>query len=148
MRAQRWHATHPSRGKPRLLCLASDQATRHPHPLRPCSYKWDTLPSELRPERGLLGLRAGLNAFANLRPTIVPAQVSAAAPSEGGQDGGMGAGDISVAPQAGQGLQHCRPLPLLRRCSATAPAAMRPTRFISMQLRCLARLPCNSIAVH
>ena len=36
-------------------------------------YKWDTLPAALRPERGLLGLRAGLQAFANLRPaTILP----------------------------------------------------------------------------
>jgi hypothetical protein len=43
----------------------------HPHH----SYKWDTLPAEQRPERGLLGLRAGLNAFANLRPAIVPKQV-------------------------------------------------------------------------
>ncbi len=38
-------------------------------------YKWDTLPAQQRPERGLLGLRAGLNAFANLRPAIVPRQV-------------------------------------------------------------------------
>jgi isocitrate/isopropylmalate dehydrogenase len=38
-------------------------------------YKWDTLPAAQRPERGLLGLRAGLNAFANLRPAIVPPQV-------------------------------------------------------------------------
>ena len=30
--------------------------------------KWDNLPSEKRPEKGLLGLRKGLNAFANLRP--------------------------------------------------------------------------------
>lgn len=36
-------------------------------------YKWDALPAALRPERGLLGLRAGLGAFANLRPaTILP----------------------------------------------------------------------------
>lgn len=38
-------------------------------------YKWDTLPAEQRPERGLLGIRAGLNTFANLRPAIVPRQV-------------------------------------------------------------------------
>jgi len=44
-----------------------------------CSYKWDDLPAEQRPERGLLGLRAGLNAFANLRPAIVPPQVPPAA---------------------------------------------------------------------
>lgn len=42
-----------------------------------CSYKWDTLPAAQRPERGLLAIRAGLNAFANLRPAIVPRQVRA-----------------------------------------------------------------------
>lgn len=31
--------------------------------------KWDTLPQEQRPERGLLGLRKELDLFANLRPT-------------------------------------------------------------------------------
>ncbi len=31
-------------------------------------YKWDSLPSHSRPEAGLLGLRAGLGLFANLRP--------------------------------------------------------------------------------
>lgn len=43
-----------------------------------CSYKWDSLPSAQRPERGLLAIRAGLNAFANLRPAIVPKQVGTA----------------------------------------------------------------------
>lgn len=33
--------------------------------------KYDNLPREKRPESGLLGLRAGLEAFANLRPVIV-----------------------------------------------------------------------------
>ena len=33
--------------------------------------KYDNLPREKRPETGLLELRAGLNAFANLRPAIV-----------------------------------------------------------------------------
>ncbi|MFZ9737789.1 MAG: 3-isopropylmalate dehydrogenase [Prochlorotrichaceae cyanobacterium] len=41
-------------------------------------YKWDNLPRELRPETGLLGLRAGLNLFANLRPAqILPQLVDA-----------------------------------------------------------------------
>lgn len=41
-------------------------------------YKWDTLPNEQRPERGLLGLRAGLGLFANLRPaTILPQLIDA-----------------------------------------------------------------------
>ncbi|MEO3704244.1 3-isopropylmalate dehydrogenase [Trichormus azollae] len=41
-------------------------------------YKWDSLPSHLRPEAGLLGLRAGLELFANLRPAkILPQLVDA-----------------------------------------------------------------------
>ncbi|MGF1513142.1 MAG: 3-isopropylmalate dehydrogenase [Elainellaceae cyanobacterium] len=40
--------------------------------------KWDSLPNHLRPERGLLGLRAGLNLFANLRPAqILPQLIDA-----------------------------------------------------------------------
>ncbi|GLJ36502.1 hypothetical protein SUGI_0733280 [Cryptomeria japonica] len=36
-------------------------------------YKWDNNEPHLRPERGLLGLRAGLGVFANLRPaTVLP----------------------------------------------------------------------------
>ena len=33
--------------------------------------KWDSLPMDQRPEKGLLGLRAGLDAFANLRPAML-----------------------------------------------------------------------------
>ncbi len=33
--------------------------------------KWDTLPFELRPERGILQLRKELDLFANLRPAVV-----------------------------------------------------------------------------
>lgn len=41
-------------------------------------YKWDTLPRHLRPETGLLGLRAGLGLFANLRPAkILPQLIDA-----------------------------------------------------------------------
>lgn len=41
-------------------------------------YKWDNLPRQQRPETGLLGLRAGLNLFANLRPaTIFPQLIDA-----------------------------------------------------------------------
>ncbi len=40
--------------------------------------KWDALPTQQRPERGLLGLRAGLGLFANLRPAqILPQLVDA-----------------------------------------------------------------------
>ncbi|MEL6385153.1 MAG: 3-isopropylmalate dehydrogenase [Cyanobacteria bacterium J06626_18] len=41
-------------------------------------YQWDSLPRHLRPETGLLGLRAGLGLFANLRPaTIMPQLIDA-----------------------------------------------------------------------
>ncbi|MDR1349552.1 MAG: 3-isopropylmalate dehydrogenase [Zoogloeaceae bacterium] len=33
--------------------------------------KWDTLPREQRPEKGLLGIREHLNLFANLRPAVL-----------------------------------------------------------------------------
>jgi 3-isopropylmalate dehydrogenase len=39
--------------------------------------KWDSLPSEKRPEKGLLALRKGLNAFANLRPVRMYPQLAA-----------------------------------------------------------------------
>jgi 3-isopropylmalate dehydrogenase len=39
--------------------------------------KWDGLPSEKRPEQGLLALRRGLNAFANLRPVKMYPQLAA-----------------------------------------------------------------------
>ncbi len=41
-------------------------------------YKWDKMPRHLRPETGLLGLRAGLELFANLRPAqILPQLIDA-----------------------------------------------------------------------
>ncbi|MBD2312144.1 3-isopropylmalate dehydrogenase [Desertifilum sp. FACHB-1129] len=41
-------------------------------------YKWDSLPRPQRPETGLLGLRAGLELFANLRPAkILPQLIDA-----------------------------------------------------------------------
>lgn len=39
-------------------------------------YKWDNNERHLRPESGLLGLRAGLGVFANLRPAIVLPQLA------------------------------------------------------------------------
>jgi len=41
-----------------------------------CSYEWDSLPNAQRPEKGLLRLRASLNAFANLRPAVVLPQLA------------------------------------------------------------------------
>ncbi|GBU28336.1 3-isopropylmalate dehydrogenase [Treponema sp. R8-4-B8] len=42
--------------------------------------KWDSLPGHLRPERALLGLRAGLGVFANLRPAALLPQLKSACP--------------------------------------------------------------------
>jgi 3-isopropylmalate dehydrogenase len=40
--------------------------------------RYDTLPKPLRPERGLLAIRAGLGLYANLRPAILYPQLAAA----------------------------------------------------------------------
>ncbi len=40
--------------------------------------KWDDLPTDQRPEKGLLGLRAGLDLFANLRPALLFAPLAEA----------------------------------------------------------------------
>jgi 3-isopropylmalate dehydrogenase len=40
--------------------------------------KWDDLPTHLRPEKGLLGLRQSLGLFANLRPALLSAPLAAA----------------------------------------------------------------------
>ncbi len=42
--------------------------------------KWDTLPGAKRPEKALLGLRAGMKVYANLRPALMFRQLSAACP--------------------------------------------------------------------
>ena len=41
-------------------------------------YKWESLDISIRPEKGLLGLRAGLDLFANLRPAILYPQLATA----------------------------------------------------------------------
>jgi 3-isopropylmalate dehydrogenase len=42
--------------------------------------RWESLPGHLRPERALLGLRAGLGVFANLRPAALLPQLRASCP--------------------------------------------------------------------
>jgi len=42
--------------------------------------KWDTLPSHLRPEKALLGLRSALRVYANLRPAVLLAPLREACP--------------------------------------------------------------------
>lgn len=53
----------------------SPSTSSSPFPPLP-SYKWDGLPNAQRPEKGLLRLRASLNAFANLRPAVVLPQLA------------------------------------------------------------------------
>ena len=53
--------------------------------------KWDNLPGSKRPEAGLLGIRAGLGVYANLRPALMFPQLAGACPLkpalvEGGLD--------------------------------------------------------------
>lgn len=58
------------------VCLASDSvllgAVGGP--------KWDTLPGDQRPEKGLLGIRKALNLFANIRPAKLFAPLADACP--------------------------------------------------------------------
>ena len=42
--------------------------------------KWDNLPSEIRPEKALLGMRGGMKVFANLRPALMFKQLKDACP--------------------------------------------------------------------
>ena len=42
--------------------------------------KWDTLPGNKRPEAGLLGIRAGLGLYANLRPAVIYSALKDASP--------------------------------------------------------------------
>ena len=42
--------------------------------------KWDNQPPEKRPEKGLLGIRAGLKVFANIRPAKIFAPLASACP--------------------------------------------------------------------
>jgi 3-isopropylmalate dehydrogenase len=41
-------------------------------------YQWEKLERDLRPERGLLGLRAEMDLFSNLRPAILYPQLASA----------------------------------------------------------------------
>lgn len=43
-------------------------------------YKWDKLPSDIRPERGLLGLRAAMGLYSNVRPARLFPQLAYASP--------------------------------------------------------------------
>ena len=42
--------------------------------------KWDSMPGDRRPEKGLLGLRSGMGLFCNLRPARIYPELSSASP--------------------------------------------------------------------
>lgn len=42
--------------------------------------KWDTLPGDKRPEKGLLGIRSALGLYANLRPAVLHSALKSACP--------------------------------------------------------------------
>jgi 3-isopropylmalate dehydrogenase len=71
--------------------------------------QWENLPGNLRPERALLGLRAGLGVFANLRPARLLPQLRAACPLKDevlaatSSDGGAGF-DILIVRELTGGL--------------------------------------------
>ncbi len=51
--------------------------------------QWDPLPVELRPERGLLGIRSALGVFANLRPAAMFSALRQASPLTAVQNGSL-----------------------------------------------------------
>ena len=69
------------------ICLASDSVLLG----AVGGQKWDTLPGNLRPEAGLLGIRGALKLFANIRPAKLLAPLASACPlkkeiTDGGLD--------------------------------------------------------------
>ncbi|MDR3185667.1 MAG: 3-isopropylmalate dehydrogenase [Christensenellaceae bacterium] len=64
--------------------------------------KWDNLPGELRPEKGILGIRMALGLFANLRPAIVYDALKSSSPLRADiLDGGL---DIMVVRELTGGI--------------------------------------------
>ena len=77
----RWHRQSDKRGDPLPeeqldICRRSDAVLL----AAVGGEKWDDLPVDKRPEKGLLRLRGGLGLFANLRPAIIYNELKAACP--------------------------------------------------------------------
>ncbi len=68
--------------------------------------KWDQLPMTQRPERGLLGLRSGLELFANLRPAILFAPLASASSLHGELVSGL---DILIVRELTGGIYFGQP---------------------------------------
>ena len=104
-------------------------------------YKWDNLPRDQRPETGLLGLRAGLGLFANLRPaTILPQLVDASSLKREVVEGV----DIMVIRELTGGIYFGKPKGILRRKQAKNGASIRwltPTRKLTESGEWLLRRP-------
>jgi 3-isopropylmalate dehydrogenase len=71
--------------------------------------QWESLPGHLRPERALLGLRAGLGVFANLRPAALLPQLREACPLKddvliAGNDRGEAAFDLLIVRELTGGI--------------------------------------------
>jgi 3-isopropylmalate dehydrogenase len=75
--------------------------------------QWDALPGHLRPERALLGLRAGLEVYANLRPAALLPQLRSACPLKdealaAGNDGGRIGFDLLIVRELTGGIYFGR----------------------------------------
>ena len=68
--------------------------------------RWDGLPMEQRPEKGLLGLRSELDLFANLRPAILFSQLAAASSLKAGLVAGL---DILIVRELTGGIYFGQP---------------------------------------
>lgn len=92
-----------------------------------CRYKWDELPPEQRPERGLLNLRAGLGTFANLRPAVVLEQLAEASTLKHEVVKGV---DIMIVRELVGGIYFGQPRVRMRRADVLACPALHATTAV------------------
>ena len=69
-------------------------------------YEYEQLPRELRPERGLLGIRADLQLFSNLRPAILNEELAGASSLKAGVVAGL---DIMIVRELTGGIYFGEP---------------------------------------
>ena len=102
-------------------------------------YKWDTLPPEQRPEKGLLNLRAGLGTFANLRPAVVLSHLADASTLKREVVDGV---DIMIVRELVGGIYFGQP----RVCPFCASEKSRPCSIQSQACALLAWCPHPALA--